>query len=266
VVRYVFYLLFVCSLLPSTAEASYYSAQYRYRHYPVSRQTQAVYATRFNYGASQWRARAFAPRRSYASYGHFSGSCATAAALGGPCGCEAMKLTGLSDRRFWLVSNWRVFPSTSPHVGAAALWGNQHVEIVTAVNGDGTVNTAGSVGHSHVRIAALSFVDPHAGAASVPTPTEQAASTHAATEQAASAHVVTEQAASAAHVATERAASAHVAPVARPARYPTVRVATRYRYASAFRGYGRATFMRSPNRGVPQDVGWANDYSSGRSL
>jgi hypothetical protein len=257
VVRYVFSVLFVCSLLPSAAEASYYSAQYRYQHYPVSRQTQAAYAARFNYGASRWRGRvrAFAPQRSYAGYGHFSGSCATAAALGGPCGCEAMKLTGLSDRRFWLVSNWRVFPSTSPHVGAAALWGNQHVEIVTAVNGDGTVNTAGSVGHSHVRIAALSFVDPHAGAASVPTPTEQAATAHAATGKAASAYTTTGQ-----------AASAHVAPVARPARYPTVRVATRYRYASAFRGYGRATFVRSPNRGVPQDVGWANDYSSGRSL
>jgi hypothetical protein len=251
VVRYVFGLLFVCSLLPSTAEASYYSAQYRYQHYPISRQTQAVYAARFNYGASQWRGRAsaFTPRRSYASYGHFSGSCATAAALGGPCGCEAMKLTGLSDRRFWLVSNWRVFPSTSPHVGAAALWGNQHVEIVTAVNGDGTVNTAGSVGHNHVKIAALSFVDPHTSGASAPAPTEQAATAHVAPAP------------------TEHAATAHVAPaVARPIRYPTVRIATRYRYAAAYRGYGRATFARSPNRGIPQDVGWANDYSSGRSL
>jgi hypothetical protein len=245
VVRYLSALLFVFPLLPTTAEASY-STAHRYQHYQVSRQMQAAYATRFNYGANRWagRARAFTPQRSYAAYGHFSGSCATAAALGGPCGCEAMKLTGLSDRRYWLVSNWRVFPSTSPHVGAAALWGNQHVEIVTAVNGDGTVNTAGSVGHSHVKIASLSFVDPHAGAASAAAPAEQATSAHGA------------GAGKQGLYTTVLAANRY--------RYAA---ANRYRYASAFRRYaGRATLMRSPNRAVPQDLGWANDYSSGRSL
>jgi hypothetical protein len=123
---------------------------------------QAAYTARYVYRESQWggRQRAPASQRHYGGYGHYSGACAIAAAKGGPCGCEAMKLSGLSDRCYWLVSNWRVFPRTSAHVGAAALWGNQHVEIVTAVNGDGTVNTAGSVGHSHVRIASLTFVDP----------------------------------------------------------------------------------------------------------
>ena len=217
VVRYLFALLFVCYLLPATAEASYYSA-HRYQYYQVSRQMQAAYATRFNYGANRWagRTRAFTPQRSYAGYGHFSGSCATAAALGGPCGCEAMKLTGLSDRRYWLVSNWRVFPSTSPHVGAAALWGNQHVEIVTAVNGDGTVNTAGSVGHSHVNVINLTFVDPHADVAGVPAPSER------------------------------------LGAPARQSRY-AVPASDRYRYASTFRGYaGRELSCARPIATAPK--------------
>jgi len=176
-VRYLFPLLFVCFLLPTAAEASYRPAQYyhqQYRvdyhqQYRVARQMQAAYTARYVYRESQWggRQRAPASHRHYGGYGHYSGACAIAAAKGGPCGCKAMKLSGLSDRRYWLVSNWRVFPRTSAHVGVAALWGNQHVEIVTAVNGDGTVNTAGSVGHSHVRIASLTFVDPHAGAGGV---------------------------------------------------------------------------------------------------
>jgi hypothetical protein len=73
----------------------------------------------------------------------------------------AMKIVGLTDKKFWLVANWLAFPRTSPHVGAAAIWGGRHhVEIVTAVNGDGTVTTSGSVGHSRVPISRLAFVDP----------------------------------------------------------------------------------------------------------
>jgi hypothetical protein len=51
----------------------------------------------------------------------------------------------------------------------------QHVEIVTAVNGDGTVNTAGSVGHTHVKIAYLTFVEPHASSASFAAANERVA-------------------------------------------------------------------------------------------
>jgi hypothetical protein len=259
-VRYLFPLLFVCFLLPTAAEASYRPAQYyhqQYRvdyhqQYRVARQMQAAYTARYVYRESQWggRQRAPASHRHYGGYGHYSGACAIAAAKGGPCGCEAMKLSGLSDRRYWLVSNWRVFPRTSAHVGAAALWGNQHVEIVTAVNGDGTVNTAGSVGHSHVRIASLTFVDPHAGAGGVSA--SSAPASNAAEARA--------------PVARAPAASARLEAAARRSRY-TVRASNRYRYASAFRRYaGRATFMRSIYRESPQDRGWANDYSSGRSL
>jgi hypothetical protein len=101
-------------------------------------------------------------RQLYAGhYGHVSGECWTAARLGGPCGCEASKIAfGRSIRNLWLVSNWFAFPRTSPHVGAAAIWGHHHVEIVTAVHGDGTVSTAGSVGFSHVPIGRLRFVEP----------------------------------------------------------------------------------------------------------
>jgi hypothetical protein len=92
--------------------------------------------------------------------GHVSGDCWVAARKGGPCGCMAMRIVGLSDRKFWLVANWFAFPRTSPHVGAAAIWGRHHVEIVTAVHGDGTVSTSGSVGHSRVPIGRLAFVEP----------------------------------------------------------------------------------------------------------
>jgi hypothetical protein len=96
---------------------------------------------------------------------HISGDCWHAARLGGPCGCEASKIAfGRSVRELWLVSNWYRFPRTSPHVGAAAIWGRHHVEIVTAVNGDDTVDTRGSVGWSHVPIKRLRFVEPRGSA------------------------------------------------------------------------------------------------------
>lgn len=96
-------------------------------------------------------------------YGHVSGICWVAARMGGPCGCEASRIAfGSPVRDLWPVANWLLrFPRTSPHVGAAAIWGRHHVEIVTAVNADGTVSTAGSVGFSHVPIGRLRFVDPH---------------------------------------------------------------------------------------------------------
>lgn len=78
------------------------------------------------------------------------------------CGCIAMQIAGLSDTRFWGVPSWYSFPRTQPHVGAAAIWRSpRHVEIVTAVNGDGTVSTTGSVGFARVPISHLVFVDPH---------------------------------------------------------------------------------------------------------
>ena len=103
-------------------------------------------------------------RHSYGG-GRVSGVCWTAARMGGPCGCEAAKVAfGQPIRDLWLVANWlRRFPRTGPQVGAAAIWGRHHVEIVTAVHGDGTVSTTGSVGHSHVAASRLTFVDPHGG-------------------------------------------------------------------------------------------------------
>lgn len=98
-------------------------------------------------------------RNHYAHYAS-NGGCAH---LGGKqCGCIAMQHVGLSDPKFHAVRSWFVFPRTQPHVGAAAIWrGVSHVEIVTAVNSDGTVATTGSVGFSRVPIGRLVFVDPH---------------------------------------------------------------------------------------------------------
>ena len=103
-----------------------------------------------------------AASRRYAGHGgSVSGVCWEAARKGGPCGCEASRIAfGQPVRDLWLVSNWYRFPRTSAHVGAAAIWGRHHVEIVSAVNGDGTVDTRGSVGFSHVPIRRLSFVEP----------------------------------------------------------------------------------------------------------
>jgi len=56
-----------------------------------------------------------------ARHSHRWGGCARAAALGGPCGCRAMQIVGITDTRFWLVRNWFAFRRTSPHVGAAAV-------------------------------------------------------------------------------------------------------------------------------------------------
>jgi hypothetical protein len=58
------------------------------------------------------------------------------------------------------VSEWLRFPRTSPHEGAGAIWPGRHVEIVSAVNGDGTVDTRGSVGWRHVSVSRLIFVEP----------------------------------------------------------------------------------------------------------
>jgi hypothetical protein len=46
-------------------------------------------------------------------------------------------------------------------VGAVAIWPGKHVEIVTAVNGDGTVSTRGSIGFGRVPIGRLVFVEAH---------------------------------------------------------------------------------------------------------
>jgi hypothetical protein len=127
------------------------------------RQERHQYAPYYPHRYAVHRRRGHAHRYAYRTHGggvHVSGDCWVAAKKGGPCGCEAMKIVGLVDRKFWLVANWLGFPRTDAHVGAAAIWGRHHVEIVTSVNGDGTVNTTGSVGFNHVRISRLAFVDP----------------------------------------------------------------------------------------------------------
>ena len=102
------------------------------------------------------------PRLSHAAWRGLSSDCAQAAHLGGACGCVAMKMVGLTDRRFWAVRAWQAsFPRTAPHVGAAAIWPGRHVEIVSSVNSDGTVSTRGSVNFSRVPIGRLIFVEAH---------------------------------------------------------------------------------------------------------
>ena len=80
-----------------------------------------------------------------------------------PCGCTASMLEfGKVIPGLPAVSQWLRFPRTSPHIDAAAIWPGRHVEIVSAVNGDNTVDTKGSVGWRHVSVARLIFVDPRA--------------------------------------------------------------------------------------------------------
>ena len=77
------------------------------------------------------------------------------------CGCTAsVILFGRVLPGLPAVSEWLRFPRTSPHENAAAIWPGRHVEIVSAVNGDGTVDTKGSVGWRHVSVARLIFVEP----------------------------------------------------------------------------------------------------------
>ena len=91
------------------------------------------------------------------------GSCAEAARQGGPCGCMVANMLGLPrnyhGRNLWWVPDWYFFPKTPPRVGSVAIWGRRHVELVTAVHGDGTVSTKGSVGFSHVPARRLTFVE-----------------------------------------------------------------------------------------------------------
>jgi len=84
------------------------------------------------------------------------------------CGCTAsMLIFGRILPGLPAVSQWLArFERTSPHVGAAAIWPGRHVEIVSAVNGDGTVDTLGSVGWRPVSVGRLIFVEPRSFALS----------------------------------------------------------------------------------------------------
>ena len=77
------------------------------------------------------------------------------------CGCTASVIAfGRPVEGLNAVRSWYRFPRTSAHVGAAAIWPGRHVEIVTAVHGDGTVSTTGSVGFARVPVSRLAFVEP----------------------------------------------------------------------------------------------------------
>jgi hypothetical protein len=97
------------------------------------------------------------------------GGCGTAARLGGPCGCIAMSHVGLTDRKFWLVSNWYAFPRTQCHPGAAALWGTRHVEIVSSCDGN-VATTIGPYGVRRTSMNLLAFVTPGGGGRYAPAP------------------------------------------------------------------------------------------------
>ena len=91
--------------------------------------------------------------------------CQTARSLGGPCGCiTSERVFGHSVRGLWTARSWHQFPRTSPHPGAVAIWHSEHhVEVVVAVNGDGSVTTSGSRGARRVSLGSVTFVDPTGG-------------------------------------------------------------------------------------------------------
>ena len=71
---------------------------------------------------------------------------------------------GSPVRNLWLARNWLRFPHTQAAAGTAAVWPNaHHVAPVVAVNGDGTVTVADSWATHSVRMAGLTFVNPHGG-------------------------------------------------------------------------------------------------------
>ena len=90
-------------------------------------------------------------------------SCRSAARMGGPCGCWAAEhFFGSPVRNLWLAANWLRFPRTQAAAGTAAVWPNRHhVAPVIAVNGNGTVTVHDSWGDHAVRMAGLTFVNPH---------------------------------------------------------------------------------------------------------
>ena len=56
------------------------------------------------------------------------------------CGCgSALEIFGRPIRELWLAANWLRFPRTSPHPGAAVVFGRHHVAVIRQVYGDGTV-------------------------------------------------------------------------------------------------------------------------------
>ena len=105
------------------------------------------------------------------SYSNLDSACRSAAHQGGPCGCWAQEhFFGSSARLYgghnlWLAGEWRrVFPHVAAAAGTAAVWPNgHHVAPVVAVNGNGTVTVADSWGTHAVRMAGLTFVNPHGG-------------------------------------------------------------------------------------------------------
>jgi hypothetical protein len=94
------------------------------------------------------------------------GNCAIATAQGGPCGCVVANMLGLprdyKGLNLWLADDWQqAGPRTAPHVGAVAIWPRRHVELVSAVDADGSISTRGSVGFSHINPTHLVFIELH---------------------------------------------------------------------------------------------------------
>lgn len=88
-----------------------------------------------------------------------------------PCGCFAQGYVfGSYERWFilhgrkvnlWLADTWRlVFPRTTPHRGAVAVWPGRHVAPVAGLSKPGYVTVVDSWGTHDVRTAGLVFVQP----------------------------------------------------------------------------------------------------------
>lgn len=150
--RFIIAITLALLCLPTVGHAGWYDQPTIYHH---QRHWQ-------NWGGSEYRIAQTKHHRYKAVYSPVAGNCARAAALGGPCGCIAMKHAGIDPNkvRYWLVANWRAdFFHTTCHAGAAALWGNRHVEIVTECK-EGNAITIGPYGVRATPIGRLSFVQP----------------------------------------------------------------------------------------------------------
>jgi hypothetical protein len=146
----------------SAAEARHHRASWRitahhhysYGHYLAARHWRYAHRTHL--------------RRHYSAHvTGLPGPCRVAASMGGPCGCWADHVLGVSGGlahvwrgiNLWLADDWRRFPHVSPEQANAAVWPGRHVApIVPGTYHDGTVVVRDSWMTHRIRVAGLVLV------------------------------------------------------------------------------------------------------------
>jgi hypothetical protein len=147
----------------SAAEARHH--HYYARHYANHQHYGRYLATR------HWRyAHRTHLRRHYSAHvgrSALPGPCRVAASMGGPCGCWADHVLGVSGSlshvwkgiNLWLANDWRRFPHVAPEQANAAVWPGRHfAPIIPGTYHDGTVVVRDSWMTHRIRVAGLVLV------------------------------------------------------------------------------------------------------------